>query len=861
MSEHRTVAVLEALGEQFQAHGDPPPRPALGVTPRTLLIALALTVLLAGAATAAILITSGAPLSAPNALDLQASGVPLPASARLAGLDAPDPQPGEAPWDIRLSRTPAGETCSAVAQVLQGKFGVVGLDHVFRALPLGGVDACGVPGPSGPILAGARVFVGASAAQARTVVNGVAGAAAKAVTVYGPDGVRHLPLGPQGSFVTVYSGYVEEVRPRVVITTRDGHDRAVALAQSLAYEVSDPSGQYAWRASGGVALGPGAFPDENCAQASELAGRNNPSQLDSSLTPSICGRLGKLPLFAAFRRFVPGSGQGSGYPWGNSPPRTLVYGAAAPRVVALSLTGAGPPQQLPIDPHGGVFLAVLDGHVDPHALVLHARMRDGTTVTYDHTSGKLYDERTGRVLPEPPVPAYREPLPPARSQPPPFERPIAATIRETLHAADPAGGPEWALRSWQGRPAPHANFGVGRPPQRFICSQVGVRFKGKLAAPRVGAAPLALVVGGEAGAGGIGGCTDPGSLVRFPPPTEAVSYVDDPFAYRPRPLRTVVAGLMRPDARQPVLLGAGAPRPLRLDANRAFLVVLPGRYWDAPLHVSAVVHGRRIGGGRHASLSLPVPSSLEAPQARAPDPNGGAPWGFAADAHNSAYGEILEGRLVYIDSASGQLRYGPGGSSSGGSGRIPYPGPVRFDTQGGPEPESIFNRHARLSRVQVERRTLPGRTIVTGIAQADVTSVTIATPRDVRTLRPSGPQHALIVVYDGQFFRGGITATVRLRNGRTVTEQVLDGPGGLAGREPQLPPRASRLRSDEATLRNMRRQLEQAGHGHRSRGRHTPPAPPRSMLEQGYVQLQAIVRAERERIAYERAHPGVLPAE
>jgi hypothetical protein len=27
------------------------------------------------------------------------------------------------------------------------------------------------------------------------------------------------------------------------------------------------------------------------------------------------------------------------------------------------------------------------------------------------------------------------------------------------------------------------------------------------------------------------------------------------------------------------------------------------------------------------------------------------------------------------------------------------------------------------------------------------------------------------------------------------------------------------------------------------------------------VQLQAIVRAERERIAYERAHPGVLPAE
>ena len=111
---------------------------------------------------------------------------------------------------MRLSRTAAGETCTAVGQVLGGKFGIVGLDHVFRALPLGGVDACGVSTPGGPLLAGARVFVGADSSEARTVVNGVAGPGVRSVTVDGPGGPRRLQLGPQGSFLTVYPGYLRK---------------------------------------------------------------------------------------------------------------------------------------------------------------------------------------------------------------------------------------------------------------------------------------------------------------------------------------------------------------------------------------------------------------------------------------------------------------------------------------------------------------------------------------------------------------------------------------------------------------------------------------------------------------------------
>jgi len=862
------LSVLEALGGEFRRLGEPP-RPRGGLTRRTVLLALALAVLLAGAAAAAILITEGAPLPAPNARDLQSSGVPLPATARLAGLDAPDPNPAEPPWDIRLSRTRAGETCTAVGQVLDGQFGIVGLDRVFRALPLGGVDACGVDAPHGPVLAGARVFVGTSAGDARTVVNGVAGAGARSVTVYGPEGPRALRLGPQGSFITVYPGYVEEVRPRVVVVLRNGSSHTVAFAQSSVFEVADPDGGSPWEISGGADIGPGAYPDENCAQAVQELGRGNPSRFNSPLTPEVCGRLGAHPLFALMRRFVPESGRHTGAPWGNNPTRTLVYGAAARRVISLTLTGAGAPRQLAIDPHGGVFLAVLDGHVDPRSLTLTARLRDGGSVSYRRSTNVLESpfttvespgaqtNRTSRPLREPPVPAYRNPFPARLLAPPPADIPLARTVRETLRAKDPAGGPEWALRSWQGLPNPRANFGAGYHPKRFICVQVGAVENHRLLEPRPGKAALRLSVGADSEAG-VGGCNAPSDLKRFGPLAEAVSYVDDPYAYSPRPLRTVVWGMLRLDATHPVLLGAGAPRALALDANHAFLAVLPGRYWDAPLRISAVIDGRTVT--RSAVQSFPGPPAT--PQARAPDPNGGAPWGFAAGANSSTdYGRIVDGRFAVIEARNGSLHNGPDGWSGGGGPALRKPPPVRFDSNGGPE-EGPFAEHATaLPRPEIERRTLPGRTIVTGVADADVVSVTLATPRDVRTLRPSGPQHVLIVVYDGQFFRGEIAATVELRDGHIVTEAVPNGPGGNLPPAPAAPSLAKRLHRDRVTLAGMRSQVARAAHaspGQREKILHGAAL---SQIVEGLREIEAIVAAEERRIGYLAAHPDVLPLE
>ena len=848
------LAPLETLGERFHRLGEPPARRSSAL-PRALVIGLALAVLLAGVAAAAILISRGKALPAPNARDLSSSGVPIPGSAHLAGLDAPDPDPAAPPWDIRISRTRAGETCTAVGQVLDGQFGIVGLDNVFRALPLGGVDACGVQSPNGPLLAGARVFLGDASTEARTVVNGIAGAGARSVIAYGPEGPRKLALGPEGSFIAVYRGYVEDVRPRIVVVSADGRSHTIAFASSTAFEVADPDGGSPWQASGGPGLAPGSYADEDCAQVSQELGRSDPSRPGASLTPEVCGRLGQPALFVLMRRFVPGSGEGTGFPWGNKPARTLVYGAASLRVASLTLSGAGAPRSLAIDPHGGVFVAVLDGHVDPRSLTLTAHLHNGRSISYTRSTGVLEEGSTAvmfnnarakRWLSEPDDPPYREPLP-ASQEFPPISIPIAGTVRETLHASD-RDGSEWALRSWQGRADPRARFG-GSAPARFVCFQVGVRRRGQLFQPRPGASPHPLEAGQEGGA--LGGCNGTAWVAHHDPTVAVASYTDHPYAYAPMPERTVVAGMLPPQASHPMLLGAGAPRRLSTDANHMFLAVLPGRYWHSPLRVSVLEHGRTIAPS--AASTLPVPAALMIPQARAPDPGGGAPWGYAASANGaSSYGRIVDGRLAGVLAREGSVMNGPIGWGTGEpcAGRrrsraCPFADrhlpAVQFEVQSGAE-EGSFESTPGLTPPQIERRTLEGHTIISARAQPDVVSVTLATPSDVRTLRPGGPHHLFIVVYDGQFFRGAITATILLRDGRTVIQSVQNGATGVGSAPPEL--------SLTTLLHGDLRQLALEA------GKHHPSS---AVERQGRALLEKNLRSIERRIAYEKEHPDVLP--
>ncbi len=803
--------------------------------------------LLAAAATAAVLlIQQGSPLPAPHAQDLRASGIPLPGSARLAGLDAPDPESSTPPWDLRLSRTSSGETCTAVGQVFQGRFGIVGLDHVFRALPLGSVDSCGIDGDDGPTLVGAKDFVGATPKEARTVLSGVAGSGARSVIAYGSGTPRHLVLGPEGSFITVYAGDAEEVRPRVMILMRDGRSRTIELEQSGVLEAPDPEGAGAWAASSEPDLEPNAFRDEDCVQVTREPSQSEASRFMLPLTPQVCGRLSTSPLFVQMRRFVPGE-DATPFPWDNAPSRTIVYGIAAPRVSRLELAGAGVARALTIDPRGGAFMAVLDGHVDPRSLTLSATLRTGAVLTYRHATGLLaYPSNTPiRVQP---VPAYRPPAAAKSALPPPFELPIASTITETLRAADPARGPEWVLRSWQGNPNKSVS---GAGDERSYCAELGVLWHGRLVEPsaRPSARSLPLSADEE------GRCNSAKDLTRMRYMLALESYLDDPYEYSPHPERAVLSGMLPPGARDPVLLGVGPTRALPVDANNAFLVVLPGRYWNARPRISYVLDGRRVGK-LHGGLGSPAyqrGTEAPVPQVRAPDPDGAAPWGFAATRNcSTAVGRIVDGRLATIDLSDGVLK---AGSEFFGyrSSCLTHPGalesavelhePVEFDQQQVGTGEDPFRGEREpLREPEIEWRTLPGRTIVTGLARPDVVSVTLSSPSDVRTLRPSGPLHAILAVYDGYFLRGNLTATVRLRDGHVQSEQIASyGPGSFP---PE--PLAVRLRDAKQTLAQLRTRA-------RSRGGSRDPA----LL----ASFAARVRQMEQRVAYQRAHPDLLPSE
>jgi hypothetical protein len=849
----RVAAAVLSGAEPSGADG---PSRAPNRTPASHLSVLAVCVvllILAAAATAAVLlIQQGSPLPAPHSQDLRSSGIPLPGSARLAGLDAPDPSSSQPPWDLRLSRTGTGETCTAVGQVLDGRFGIVGLDHVFRAFPLGSVDSCGIDsgdgplGGDGPLLVGAKDFVGATPAEARTVVSGVVGAGARSVTALGTGAPRHLELGPQGSFITVYAGEAEEVRPRVTIAMRDGRVRTIALESSGAFEVPDPEGGgRSWAASTEADLEPNAFPDEDCVQVTRQPSQGEPSHVTLPMTPEICGRLGASPLFVQMRRFVPGE-NGGPFPWNDSPSRTIVYGIADPRVESLELNGAGAARTLAIDRDGGAFMAVLDGHVDPRSLTLSATLRGGAVLAYRHPTG-LLAERTNRPIAEQAVPAYRAPVSPRSTLPPPFEFPIASTVTETLRAPDPAGGPEWVMRSWQGNPNRSAR-GIGD--ERMLCAQLGVLWHGTLVEPSAAPSAHSLPLSAEGGR-----CNGAKDLTRLRYMLALESYLDNPYEYTPHPGRAVLSGMLPPGARDPVLLGVGPARVLPVDANNAFLVVLPGRYWTARPRISYILDGRRVGklhgglGSRRYQRGTEAP----VPDVRAPDPDGAAPWGFTTTRNCfTAIGRIVAGRLAQIDPTDGVLR--PGAEVTGSSSNcITHEGglafgvgrnePVEFNQQPFSNDESPFSsERGPPSQPEVEWRTLPGRTVVTGVARPDVVSVTLSTPSDVRTLRPSGALHALLAVYDGYFLRGSLTATVRLRDGRVQTERIAGY--GLGAYQPE-------------PLTVQRHDLEQTRAQLRARMREHGGPQDREFL----AETEARIHRMELRAAYERAHPGLLPAE
>ncbi len=399
MSDPR-LPILDELGDAldtaFRAHerAERDERAAVTARPplrrrlRALLVAPVLALLLgASAAAGTLVVLRGSPVPAPAARDGGPAQTPAPGTTRLADASAADPADGPG-WALRVARSRTGLVCATVGQVLDGDFGLVGLDGRFRPFAERIVDGCSAPRPGDVTLLGARVFDAERAQDVRTVVSGVAGGAALREVVVDAAGRRTpVPVADDGTFLAALRGYPEDLAVRVTLRFAGGRERTQPFGVS-AFVVPDPAGGRAWRAEAfGFGVRPGAAPNPRSCVAFRPA-REAPSPATS---PAACGILRggrrRTGVFFAVRRITPGTGgvpvdlDGEG-DWGEHPARTAVWGQAGDDVEQVEVEGPGVPRRdVPVAP-SRAFLAVLPPAVHPAGLTVTVRSRGGRVARY-----------------------------------------------------------------------------------------------------------------------------------------------------------------------------------------------------------------------------------------------------------------------------------------------------------------------------------------------------------------------------------------------------------------------------------------------------------------------------------------------
>lgn len=233
-------------------------------------------------------------------------------------------------------------------------------------------------------------------------------------------------------------------------------------------------------------------------------------------------------------------------------------------------------------------------------------------------------------------------------------------------------------------------------------------------------------------------------------------------------------------------LPGGAPRTTAGPWNAAIAVQGPDHETTDGRLAVRYATGPRVD--RTSSPDYPVPLGARLPRqpdpdagtfiaARAADPNGGLPFGLAgARASGGGFcvaqqpGRIVGEHVGGVDFDLGTFVdatihandcLGPGAVNR----RRPFAGGYGSAMeQGEPAADPVPGR--------IARRTLPGMQYFAGRVPDDVRSLTLASPRDVRTIAPSSDAHAYLVVYDGRFSAGAMTIVSRYVDGTTTRQRI-----------------------------------------------------------------------------------------
>ncbi|MDO8213348.1 hypothetical protein [Conexibacter sp. CPCC 206217] len=298
---------------------------------------------------------------------------------------------------------------------------------------------------------------------------------------------------------------------------------------------------------------------------------------------------------------------------------------------------------------------------------------------------------------------------------------IVSRPRTAVRKPDPDGGPDWAIRTYGSRSTWRERDGRLLVRPRNDCFQLGRVFEGRFGWID-GANVFRSVKPGAAGAPQL--CTMLKFAGTLMSPSERVTRITEVGGGEPRPLQTVEWGV-------------------------------PTRSHGLP--------SLRIG-------SLAQEHAVRA-EYRVADPGGGLPWGIdRADGPGSGclidFAPLVGERPGTLDRTLDTVTlpsFGATCPNHDDASRLTPRNPL-VAWGGGAFRETDAERTAR---DRVALRTLPGRTTVVGRAHRDVVSVTVVSPRDVRTLTPSAHDRVFAAVWDGTFPTGRIELRARMRDGGT----------------------------------------------------------------------------------------------
>jgi hypothetical protein len=365
----------------------------------------------------------------------------------------------------------------------------------------------------------------------------------------------------------------------------------------------------------------------------------------------------------------------------------------------------------------------------------------------------------------------------------------ASNPRIEARLADPLGGPPWAIRAFEAvrlvrdpGESPHV---IGRP----RCAQLGRLYRGRFGWVDVRNTFRPV---GISYRGAPYWC---GSILpdeRRNPQFDTVTRITDPAGGVARPTEAVAWGIVGP-AGTPRLEVDGRTAQLSTGASGSFLAVVPHDH--TPFLQLAIDYANGPPLVQHdpprPSEQPPLPGPrlgptqsprrLARPQLdlRLPDPNGGLAWGVSAVPASgggwcsSRLGRIVGDRVGAVDYELGTFHE-----------LYPSSCPPQH-----PRPDALPNRRHPLDFMwggagpdgepgedpeggRVARRTQRGIFELSGHALATVREITIASPRDVRTIRPSPRTHAFAALYDGSFPTGKILLTSRMVDGTTRREVI-----------------------------------------------------------------------------------------